>query len=64
MFMWRVRETIEKIVIFIAFRVPKSVAYWCAIRLASGDGTGKSYAGNPGERTCADMLKAHNSWVR
>jgi hypothetical protein len=64
MWTWRAKELTENAIIFVAYRLPKRLAYWCAIRLASGNGNGGAYEGNPGDRTCADMLKAHNSWAR
>ena len=44
----------EKILTWIAWRIPRSVAYWVAVRVATAD-----YDGNPAERPVVDAL---NSW--
>lgn len=41
----------------IAWRVPRPVAYWVFVRLASNTD------GNPGERTCLDVLEQHRAWA-
>lgn len=52
----------EKIAQWFAWHMPKGIAYWCSVRLATGNGLGGPYALNPGERNCSDVLKAHEGW--
>jgi hypothetical protein len=47
----------ENAVMWIAFRLPKSIAYWSFVRMAS------DCPGNPGEQTCIEVLKQHQGWA-
>jgi hypothetical protein len=42
---------------WIAFRVPRPIAYWVFVRMAASDG-------GPGDRTCIEVMKQHKDWVR
>lgn len=48
----------EALLIWLAWKVPRPVAYWVFIRMASATSE------NPGDRTCDQVLKQHQAWVR
>lgn len=43
---------IEKLLIWLSWKLPKNLAYWAAIRVMT-----YNYGGSPCDRTCADALK-------
>ena len=43
----------EKILIWLAWRMPHDLVYWCAIRVMTF-----CYGGSPDARTCAEALDA------
>ena len=47
------KELHEKLLIWLAWRLPKGLAKWVAIRVMTFDSEG-----NPGERTAAESLDA------
>lgn len=55
---WWWRERKEKIFMWLAWRVPRPIAYWVFIRMASDTDQ------NPADRTCDEVLRQHESWVR
>jgi hypothetical protein len=56
---WRVRNWRENALLWLVWRLPRPVAYWAFIRVAT-DGCN----GNPAEQTCGDALKRHGDWYR
>ena len=42
----------ERILIWITWKLPKSLVYWCAIRLMT-----YNFTGSPCSRTCTEALK-------
>ena len=46
----------ENVQLWISSHMPRSIAYWCAIRVMT-----YKYGGSPSDRSCADALKA---WVK
>ena len=40
-FRWKLKRTLEKILIWLCFHLPKPVAYWCAIRVGAAATSGK-----------------------
>lgn len=49
----------EKILIWLAWKMPRGLAKWAAIRVMTAGRHGEPYAENPAERTCGHAL---NSW--
>lgn len=48
----------ERIATWIAWRLPRDVAYWAYIRVAtSGHKPGTSYSGNPGEQAVVEPME-------
>lgn len=56
---WRVKR--EKILMAIAWRMPREVAYWCAIRLFAHATTGEYGDGYPEETTVVEALRRWNN---
>lgn len=54
---WWLMRKLENAKIWIAWHLPKSIAYWAFIRMAAKTN------GNPGERTCGDVLDQHKDWA-
>jgi hypothetical protein len=51
----------ERIVIWVAWHLPRSIAYWAYIRVATaGDKPGTPYPGNPTEQSVIDPI---NRWA-
>ncbi len=51
MIRYEIERLREKVLIWIAWSLPHSVAYWATLRVATFD-----YGGNPAERTVLDAL--------
>lgn len=49
---WRIKRTAERILIWIAWHLPRKLVMWSTIRLAT-----TNYAGHPGDLTVMDALK-------
>jgi len=43
---------LERFVIWLSWRLPRRLAYWCAIRVMT-----HNYGGSPCDRSCTDALK-------
>ncbi len=51
MWMWKLRRR-DRAVMWLAWRLPRRLAYWATIRVAVHE-----YGGNPGERPVENALK-------
>jgi hypothetical protein len=54
----------EKIVKWIAWRLPRSVAYWAFVRCSVSNSDGSNYPFNPDKRFTGDVLKNLGSWAK
>ena len=52
----------ERFIIWLAFKLPRSIAYWAYIRVATaGDEEGMPYRWNP---TAQNVMEPINRWAR
>ena len=52
-FAYEVAKVREKFLVWIVWRLPRSVAYWATVRVVTSD-----YDDNPSDRTALDALNA------
>jgi hypothetical protein len=52
LFRWAVTRRREKLLTYVAWHLPESVAYWTAIRVMTND-----CDGNPAEQPCIEALQ-------
>ena len=53
----RIRDRRERLQCWMAFRMPRWLAYWCTVRVAVNASTGTYSNQNVPALTCADALK-------
>lgn len=56
---WRFTNKREKLLMWIAWKIPKSIAYWVFVRCATQ--TKEPY---PAERTCLQVMKDIEDWQK
>ena len=61
MFRYRLRELKEKVTIKIAWKLPKYLVMWCAVRLMSYATVGEYGNQHPGDISIMDALKRWES---
>ncbi len=61
-FKYEVRKINQKILMFIVWRLPKRLVYWCGIRMCSAATTGKYSNTVVPKLGMMDMLKRCEEW--